>query len=310
MTAPRSRVGVTGGAGFIGRHLCRALAERGYEARCIDRSLSRGEDAELRAAGVATVAADVSVDPLAPVLEGTDAVIHLAALPGVRAMHSLADLWHHNAHATARLADALGTGRRLVLASTSSVYGNATRLPTPEDSPVSPLNPYAVTKLAAEGVSLAHARRGADVVVCRLFTVFGPNQRPDMAFSRWIDAVNRDQPVPWCAPPDARREFTYVDDAVRGLVAALERGRPGEIYNVAGTGTTPVRDALAEIEDLLGRRARLSTRPAFSEAVATGACGRKASAELGYAPRVSLRWGLERQIEAALDSLAVPLAAA
>lgn len=306
----RTRICVTGGLGFIGRHLCRALAERDYDVLCVDRALSGEEVAEPHAAGVTTVRADVSVDPLAPLLEGADAVIHLAALPGVRTMHPLTDLWRHNAHATARLADALGTGRRLVLASTSSVYGNASRIPTPEDSPTSPLNPYAVTKVAAEGVSLACARRGADVVVCRLFTVFGPGQRLDMAFSRWIDAVDRGRPVPWCAPPDARREFTYVDDAVGGLAAALERGRPGEIYNLAGTGSTPVRGALAEIEGLLGCRARLSTRPAFSEAAVTAACNRKAYEELAYVPRVGLREGLERQIEAALGLLAAPLAAA
>jgi nucleoside-diphosphate-sugar epimerase len=296
---------VTGGAGFIGGHLCRALVARGYEVRCVDRAV--GEDS---AGGVEMLRADVSVDSLDPLLEGCDAVIHLAALPGVRAMHSLSDLWHHNAHATARLVEALGTGRRLVLASTSSVYGNASRLPTPESSPTSPLNPYAVTKLAGEGIALACARRGADIVVCRLFTVFGPGQRSDMAFSRWIDAVDRGQPVPWCAPPDARREFTYVDDAVRGLVAALEHGRGSEIYNLAGTGSTPVRDALAAVEDILGCRARLSKRRTFSEAAITAACGRKAHEELAHVPRVGLREGLERQVEAALDSLAVPLAAA
>jgi UDP-glucuronate 4-epimerase len=131
-----------------------------------------------------------------------------------------------------------------------------------------------------------------------------------MAFSRWIDAVDRGRPVPWCAPPDARREFTYVDDAVRGLVAALEHGRGSEIYNLAGTGSTPVRDALAAVEDILGCRARLSKRRTFSEAAITAACGRKAHEELAHVPRVGLREGLERQVEAALDSLAVPLAAA
>ena len=305
MTAPRGRVCVTGGAGFIGSHLCEALVARGYEVRCVDRAADAG-----RTPGLEAIRADISVDPLAPLLEGCDAVLHLAALPGVRATRSLADLWRNNAHATARLANALGTGRRLVLASTSSVYGNPIRLPTPEDSPTSPLNPYAVTKVAAEGAALASAARGADVVVCRLFTVFGPGQRPDMAFSRWIEAVNKGRPVPWCAPADARRDFTYVDDAVQGLVAALERGRSGEVYNVAGAGSTAVREALDEIENLLGRRARLSTRPRFSEATVTAACGKKAYEELAYAPTVGLREGLERQIEAALGSLATPLAAA
>lgn len=300
-----TRVCVTGGLGFIGRHLCRALAARGYRVRCVDRLLAgRGDVARSReaaelASGVELIGADISVAPLDPLLEGTDAVIHLAALPGVRAAHPLDELWRHNVHATARLASALGAGRRLVLASTSSVYGNAARLPTPEDAPVAPLNPYAATKVAAEAVVLAAAADGADALACRLFTVFGPGQRADMAFSRWIESIAGGRPVPWCARVDARREFTYVDDAVRGLLAALERGRPGQAYNLPGAGSIPVRVALAEIERLLGRRARLSLRPAFAEAVTTAASGVKARAELGYMPRVTLSEGLERQVEAA-----------
>lgn len=296
---PPARICVTGGAGFIGAHLCRALRERGYAVRSVD-----------LVGGVGAVRADVSSDLLEPLLEGCDAVIHLAALPGVRAGHPLPALWRHNARATARLAGALRPGQRLVLASTSSVYGDARRLPVDEDSPPSPLNPYAVTKLAAEGLARRATGPGADVVTCRLFTVFGEGQRPDMAFARWIEAIAAGRPVTWCAPRGARREFTYVGDAVCGLTAALERGRAGEVYNVAGSGSTPVDAALREIEDIVGRRARLVMRPAFSEAVATAASGEKALAELGYAPRVGLRAGLERQVEAALAPAAAPLAAA
>lgn len=299
------RVCVTGGAGFIGRHLCRALVARGYEVRCVDRAACPGGVGEIE-----TFRADVSVDPLGPLLEGCDAVVHLAALPGVRAAHPLSELRRHNVRATERLMGALAPGQRLVLASTSSVYGDARRLPTPESAAVAPLNPYAVTKLAAERVALGAAHRSADAVVCRLFTVFGEGQRPDMAFARWIDAIATGRPVTWSAPSGARREFTYIGDAVRGIVAALEHGRSGEVYNVAGSGSTPVREALHMVEELLARRGRVIARPAFSEAVITAACGRKAAAELGYEPRVSLRWGLERQLEAALDSPTVSFAAA
>jgi nucleoside-diphosphate-sugar epimerase len=237
--ATRGRVCVTGGLGFIGSHLCRALAARGHRVVCVDRAVGpRGAPpaGELRALpGVEVVVGDVTRDPLPPILDGAEAVLHLAALPGVRAAHPARELWRSNAYATARLARSLGPGRRLVLASTSSVYGNAGRVPTPEDWPAAPLNPYAVTKLAAENAALAAARAGADVVVCRLFTVFGPRQRPDMAFARWIEAILGGDPVPWCAQPGARREFTYVGDAVRGLIAALERGRAGSVYNLPGS---------------------------------------------------------------------------
>jgi UDP-glucuronate 4-epimerase len=305
-----TRVCVTGGLGFIGRHLCRALVARGYRVRCVDRATAAAREVAELPPGVELVGADLSIAPLDSLLEDTDAVIHLAALPGVRAAHPLQELWRHNVHATARLASALGSGRRLVLASTSSVYGNAARLPTPEDTPAAPLNPYAATKVAAEAIVLAVAAQGgADALACRLFTVFGPAQRADMAFSRWIGSIAAGRPVPWCARWDARREFTYVGDAVRGLVAALERGRPGQVYNLPGSGSIPVRSALAEIERLLGRRARLSLRPAFAEAVTTSACGAKARAELGYVPRVMLAEGLARQVEAARQAEGViPLA--
>lgn len=298
------RVCVTGGLGFIGSHLCALLSGRGYEVLCVDRAAARsgapGLPDPARITGVQVARADVSSAPLAPLLDGACAVVHLAALPGVRAAHPLADLWRQNAHATARIAEALGSEQRLILASTSSVYGNAGLLPTPETWPVAPLNPYAVTKLHGERAALAAAAAGADVVVCRLFTVFGPGQRSDMAFSRWIDSIARDLPVTWCARQDARREFTYVEDAALGLVAALERGRSGEVYNLAGSGSWPVRSALREVERLLGRRARLAGRPAHSEAIATAACGRKALEDLGHAPAVTLREGLERQVEAAV----------
>jgi UDP-glucuronate 4-epimerase len=259
---------------------------------------------------VSVLRADVSATPLATLLEGASAVIHLAALPGVRAAHAPAELWRHNVTTVERVAESLPAGCRMVHASTSSVYGNAALLPTPESTPEAPLNPYALTKLEAERAALRAADEGADVVVCRLFTVFGPGQRTDMAFSRWIESILSDRPVPWCAPPRARREFTYVGDAVRGLVAALERGRAGEIYNLAGSGSSPVRSALAEIEALLGRPARLSKRPAQSEAVATSACGVKAERDLGHVSRVSLREGIERQLEAALSKpIARPAAA-
>ena len=304
------RVCVTGGLGFVGRHLCRALAERGHEVVCVDRAFA-GRQADAAAeleerADVRIVAADVASNRLDQLLDGVGAVIHLAALPGARTAWPTAELWRDNVLATARVTRAAaGTGARLVFASTSSVYGDAARRPTPEASPPDPLNAYAASKLRAEQAVRRVAREGADAVVCRLFTVFGPRQRPDMAFARWIDAIASGRAVPWCARRGARREFTYIDDVVRGLIAALERGRAGEVYNLAGAGPTPVRAALGLIEELLGRRAILDVRPSRPEAVATAACGAKAREELGHVPQVGLREGLERQVEATRGALAV-----
>ncbi len=305
-----ARVCVTGGLGFIGSHLCAALAGRGWEVVCVDRlSAEHGPGsgpeaaARLTCLGVRVVRADVACDELDGAFETVDAIVHLAALPGVRSGHGFAELWAENVLTTERLiAAAAEGGQRFLLAPSSSVYGDAARLPTPERTPPSPLGAYAVTKLAAEqACQRARRRFGADVVIARLFTVFGPGQRPDMAFSRWIEGIASGRPILWCAARQARREFTSVADAVAGLAAALERGRSGEIYTIAGCGSTPLRDALWLLERMLGRRAIIRRRPAFpAEAIATAACGAKAAHELGYRPAFTLAPGLERQLAAAL----------
>jgi UDP-glucuronate 4-epimerase len=311
---PGSLVCVTGGLGFIGTHLTRALLARGHRVRCVDNLRGRyspasGRDAadSLAAMGVEVVRADVRRAPLEALLGGADAVVHLAALPGVRSRHTLGELWEQNVEATERLVrGAARRGIRLVLASSSSVYGDAARLPTPERTPPSPLSLYAVSKLAAENVCRTAGRDlGADAVIVRLFTVFGPGQRPDMALARWIERIRRRLPLPWHVHRGGRRELTYVDDAVRGLLAALERGEPGQQYNIAGCGSIPLDEVVRQLESVTGRTAALSPRvPGAGEAVATEACRVKAALELGYRPRTSFEEGIRRQVEAAAATTA------
>ena len=267
------RILVTGGLGFIGRRLCQALLDEGFDVRCID-----------RLSGPAAHPSQV---------RGMDAVIHLAALPGVRTRCTPAALHAANVELTDRLAAEAARNRaRFVFVSSSSVYGDASLLPTPEDSPLAPLNPYAESKAAAEAAVLA---RGGDPVIVRPFTVYGPGQRPDMAFARWIAAIEAGQPIPWHAAPGTARDFTYVDDAVAGLIAALRHGRGGEAYNISGFGPVDLRDALA----LLGAAELRELPSSAAEALVTSGCGRKAEAALGYSPRVGLAEGLRRQREAA-----------
>lgn len=303
------RVVVTGGLGFIGSRLCETLLRQGREVVCVDDL--RGEYAaaagpaaalRLRSLGAELALMDAEAAPL----RGAGGVVHLAGLPGVRTRRPYADIWAANAGLTERLVEAAGAaGARFVLGSTSSVYGNPAELPTPEHSPVRPLGAYAMTKAAGEASVRAAARAGTHALTARLFTVYGPGQRPEMAFARWIDALIRDRPLPWCAPLGAARDFTYVDDAVAGLVAALDRGRPGEAYNVSGGRSLPLAYALGLLEGLIVRRARVErSAPSSAEARVTSACGRKAAAELGYRPRMELADGLRLQLAAALPSLA------
>jgi UDP-glucuronate 4-epimerase len=304
--APVAHVLVTGGLGFIGSRLSLALLEEGLAVRVVDDlsgSYSAGTGPAARAA-LAERGAEVIVEPAEPDhARGADAVIHLAALPGVRTRRSPDELRASNVDLADGLALAAAErSARFLLVSSSSVYGNAAELPTPEDAPAAPLNAYAESKVAAEAAVLAS---GADAVIVRPFTVYGPGQRPEMAFARWIEALGAGDPVPWHAPPGTARDFTYVGDAVAGIVAALRRGRAGEAYNLSGW--RPV-DLLEALELLAGpERAEVRELPSgAAEAHRTHGCGRKAAAELGYAPRVDLATGLERQLAALSPSSLCP----
>jgi UDP-glucuronate 4-epimerase len=290
---------VTGGLGFIGSRLCHALLDEGFRVRCVDDLSGAYADGTGPAAAtpLAGRGAEVLVAGASPDhVRGMDAAIHLAALPGVRTRRRRSALRAANVDLAGRLARAAANqSARFLFVSSSSVYGNATALPTPEHAPQSPLNPYAESKVAAEAAVLA---RGGDPVIARPFTVYGPGQRPDMAFARWIAALAAGEPVPWHAPPGAARDFTYVDDAVAGLIAALGHGRPGEAYNLSGRRSVDLREALALLAGHRG--ASLHKLPSSAaEALVTSGCGRKAAAELGYAARVDLAAGLERQLAAA-----------
>jgi nucleoside-diphosphate-sugar epimerase len=295
------RVLATGGLGFIGSRLCAALLDEGAELRIVD-DLSGNYGEGTGAAAAAMLArrgAEVTIAGADPGhLDGVDAVIHLAGLPGVRTPRPPSAFHETNVRLTERLARAASVvGARFVLVSSSSVYGNARELPTPEHAPPAPLNPYAASKVAAEQVVRGH---GADAVIVRPFSVYGPGQRPEMAFARWIECLTAGRPLPLHAVRGSARDFTYVDDAVAGILAALRRGRSGEAYNVSGGRSVDLRTALGVLEQAFGHRASIESGPGSpAEARVTHGCGRKSATELGYEPRTDLATGLRRQLAAA-----------
>jgi UDP-glucuronate 4-epimerase len=295
------RVLVTGGLGFLGSRVSAGLLDEGEGVRIVD-DLS-GDYAPTTgpaaARELAARGAEVTIDRARPAhLRGVEAVIHLAGLPGVRTRRAPSMLREANVLLTERLVRAASAhGARFVLVSSSSVYGNARMLPTPEHALIAPLNPYAASKVGAEA---AVAEHGSDAVVVRPFTVYGPGQRPEMAFARWIELLGAREPLPWYAAPGSARDFTYVGDAVAGILEALRGGRAGEAYNLSGWRAVELRTALGAIESALGRRAVVRSLPATgSEAHVTCGCRRKSAAELGYEPQVDLAAGIARQVAAA-----------
>jgi UDP-glucuronate 4-epimerase len=293
---------VTGAAGFIGSHLAESLVAAGHDVLGVDSFTDYYDPARKRenTAALDVVEADLVTASLDLLLDGVDAVFHLAGQPGVRASFG-PDFEHYvqrNVHASGRLFEAAARhGVRVVHASSSSIYGDAESYPTPEDALPQPISPYGVTKLCVEHLAYAHARtNGLDAVCVRFFTVYGPRQRPDMAFTPLLEALASRETYRLFGDGSASRSFTFVDDAVAGTIAAMERGRRGETYNVGGGEEGTMRDAIALAEEISGRELVLERHaPAVGDVKRTRADVAKAEAELGWAPTTSLEDGLRTQ---------------
>jgi nucleoside-diphosphate-sugar epimerase len=301
---------VTGAAGFIGSHLAEALLAAGHDVLGVDAFTDYYERArkERNAAGIEVLEADVADADLGPLLAGADGVFHLAGQPGVRA--SWGDDFElylrRNVLVTQRVFEAAAAaGVRVVFASSSSVYGDAETYPTPETVAPQPISPYGITKLACEHLAVANARAsGLDAVVLRYFTVYGPRQRPDMAFTALLEALARGDSFRLFGDGSAARSFTYVGDAVGATIAAMERGRAGEIYNVGGGDEATMNEAIELAERISGRTLEVErVAAAAGDVRRTKADVSKAAADLGWAPRTSLEDGMGTQWQwAAVES--------
>ena len=303
---------VTGAAGFIGSHLTERLLADGVEVRGIDR-LSDYYDVDLKRANLALLEGhsgftfteeDLNRADLGALLEGVEVVFHLAAQPGVRASwgREFEIYLSDNLLATQRLLEASRQAdlRRFVFASSSSIYGDAETFPTNETDRPAPVSPYGVTKLAGEHLCRQYFRGfGVPTVALRYFTIFGPRQRPDMAFNRFIRAGLDGESIQVFGDGLQERDFTYVADAVSATAAAGDRGEPGGAYNIAGGNAATVAGVIATLGRLLGGELAVDHQAAvIGDARKTGADTSSARRDLGYEPEVTLEEGLRRQIEA------------
>ena len=302
---------VTGAAGFIGSHLCESLLADGHEVVGVDafipyypREVKESNLSRARQqAGFRLVEGRLQELDLAPLLDGAAQVFHLAAQAGVRASwgRDFEIYTENNVLATQRLLEAAvaaGTPR-VVYASSSSVYGDTRELPLREAGACQPVSPYGVTKLAAEHLCVLYERNfGLPTVSLRYFTVYGPRQRPDMAFHRFLRAARDGAPITLYGDGSQTRDFTFVADIVRATRAAAEAGRPGCVYNVGGGERVAMSDVLARVERVTGRPLRVLRQPAqkgdMRDTFADTAAARR---DLGFASTLDLDEGLAREWE-------------
>jgi nucleoside-diphosphate-sugar epimerase len=299
---------VTGAAGFVGSHLCAALLDDGAEVLAVDaftdyysRLTKEQNLAQLRGRpGFGFLETDLSEAPLAPLLDGVDLVFHLAGQPGVRASWGpdFVRYVRHNVVATQRLLEAsmLHPLRKFVFSSSSSVYGDAESYPTPESLRPQPVSPYGVTKLAAEHLCEVYRTSfGVPVAALRLFTVYGPRQRPDMAFSRLVEAALAGEEFEVYGDGEQTRDFTYVGDVVQAMRDAAASDWSG-VANVGGGSRTSLNAVLEIVADLCGEL-RIVRRPqATGDVRHTAADTSVAAAAFGYRPRTTLPEGLAAMV--------------
>jgi UDP-glucose 4-epimerase len=306
---------VSGVAGFIGSHLAERLVADGTAVIGIDR-LSDYYDPEIKRDNLREVAqherftfleGDLAELASPALLDGVDVVYHLAGQPGVRPSwgRSFQTYIDDNVYASQVLLEAAKevTLERFVYASSSSIYGNAERFPTREDDTPHPISPYGVTKLAAEHLcNLYWHAFGVPTVSLRYFSVYGPRQRPDMAFHRFIRAGLEGESLRVLGDGHQSRDFTYVGDVVQATRSAAERGVPGEVYNVAGGSRTTVLEVIEILGRLLDVQLQVEHEEvARGDARDTRADTSKAAHDLDYSPAFALEAGLAAQARLAVE---------
>ncbi len=301
---------VTGAAGFIGSHLVETLAAGGERVKAVDSftpyydpTIKRQRAAVLAEHGISVDDFDLRRGDLATLLDGIDVVFHCAAQPGVRASwdSGFSTYVEQNVVVTQRLLEACRRTEidRFVYSSSSSIYGNASAYPTREDQTPSPVSPYGVTKLAGEHLCSVYASNFAvPTVSLRYFTVYGPRQRPDMAMWRLIDATKTGKPFPMFGDGSQIRDFTFVGDVVRANLAAADAEvSPGTVVNIAGAGSTTLREVIDIVGRCTGSDVPVDPLPAQpGDVERTGGSVDRARELLSWEPRVEVADGIALQV--------------
>lgn len=301
---------VTGAAGFIGSHLTERLLARGVDVVGVD-AFTDYYDPALKRRNLEVALAHprfrlLELDLGAADLGGlpeVQVVYHQAAQPGVRASWGaeFTAYTHHNVLATQRLLERYRESplERFVYASSSSVYGDAEQYPTSESLTPRPFSPYGVTKLAGEHLVLLYGRNfGLPVTALRYFTVYGPRQRPDMAFHRFCRAMLRGEPITVYGDGTQSRDFTFIDDAVEANLRAWPSASPQSVYNVGGGSQVEVREAITLLEGALGTKATLRFEPRPpGDPLRTRAAADALAKDLGFTPATGIAEGLAAEAE-------------
>ncbi len=307
----KGKVVVTGAAGFIGSHLCERLIHEGYTVIGIDSftdyyspERKREHLAQVRLSDRFTlIEADLNSCNLIDIITDSQCVFHLAAQAGVRRSwgREFSHYTEANILATQRILEAIKDvgAVKLVHSSSSSVYGETRNLPMKEDHRLRPVSPYGATKLSAEHLcELYHINFNVPYTALRYFTVYGPRQRPDMAFSRFVIAALAGEPVEVFGDGKQTRDFTYVSDAVEANILAFQYQGTERLFNIGGGSRVSVLEALDIIASELGERVHIQFLDrARGDVLDTWADTSRARAELGFLPAVPLEDGMKREID-------------
>jgi len=300
---------VTGAAGFIASHLCQRLLKEGFDVVGID-SFSdfyprwikeKNIDSLLKEKNFQFYAEDLNEMDLKKILKRADYVFHLAAQAGVRTSwgQNFSAYIKNNIQVTQKLLEAAKEIplKKFIFASSSSVYGLTPKLPMSETSPLFPLSPYGVTKLASEQLCFLYFKNyGVPTISLRFFTVYGPGQRPDMAFHKFFKAIQEDKEISVYGDGKQTRDFTYIVDIIEASLGSLARGKIGETYNIGGGHQEKLEDIFPLLEDTCKKRLRINwAEKQKGDVLHTFASVEKARKELNYSPRTPLREGLKEE---------------